>query len=257
MQINLNADMGESFGMYRMGDDEALLGIVGSANVACGFHAGDPVVMRRTVEVARDNGVSVGAHPSYPDLQGFGRRYMAMPPAELEAALVYQMAALDGVARVAGHAMTHVKPHGALNNAAAVDATLAETVARAVKSFDRDLILLAPALSELEVAGRKAGLPVAIEVFADRAYTEEGSLVPRGQPGAMVEGAEASLEHVARMLDAGGLVSLAGTVLPTAIHSICVHGDGPHAVAAARAVRDGLIAKGATPTPIDRLTLTG
>lgn len=254
MQINLNADMGESFGMYRMGDDAALLSIVDSANVACGFHAGDPVVMRRTVELAKTEGVSIGAHPSFPDLQGFGRRYMKMPPAELEAALIYQMAALAGVARVGGHAMTHVKPHGALNNAAAEDADLATVIARAVKAFDRDLILLAPALSELEAAGRAAGLRVAIEVFADRAYTDAGSLVPRGQPGAMVEGAEASLAHVAAMLDAGGLVSQSGKVLPTPIHSICVHGDGAHAVAAARAVREGLIGRGATPTPLDRLT---
>lgn len=254
MQINLNADMGESFGMYRMGDDAALLSIVDSANVACGFHAGDPVVMRRTVELAKAEGVSIGAHPSFPDLQGFGRRYMKMPPAELEAAVLYQMAALDGVARVGGHRMTHVKPHGALNNAAAEDADLAAVIARAVKAFDRDLILLAPALSELEAAGRAAGLRVAIEVFADRAYTDAGNLVPRGQPGAMVEGAEASLAHVAAMLDAGGLVAQSGKVLSTPIHSICVHGDGAHAVAAARAVREGLIARGAEPTPLDRLS---
>lgn len=257
MQINLNADMGESFGLYRMGDDASLLDIVDSANVACGFHAGDPVVMRRTVTLARDKGVSIGAHPSYPDLQGFGRRPMVMPADELTAFIVYQIAALDGVARVAGHRLTHVKPHGALSNAACADAALAEVVAGAVASYDRALILLAPALSELAAAGAGAGLPVALEVFADRAYTHAGTLVPRAQPGAMIEGAEAALAHVTRMLDAGGLVTQGGAVLTTPIHSICVHGDGAHAVAAARAVRDGLAARGATPTPLDRMPLPG
>ncbi|WP_413206631.1 LamB/YcsF family protein [Rhodospirillum sp. A1_3_36] len=253
MQVNLNADMGESFGMYCMGDDEALLSIVGTANVACGFHGGDPTVMRGTIALARDNGVSIGAHPSFPDLAGFGRRFMAMAPKDLEAALLYQLAALEGVARVEDHAMTHVKPHGALNNAACEDAELAGLIARTVALFGKDLILLAPALSELEKAGREAGLRVGIEVFADRAYTETGSLVPRSQPGAMVEGAEASLSHVTAMLDAGGLVTRDGKVLPTEIHSVCVHGDGAHAVAAARALRNGLKARGATLAPLDRI----
>jgi UPF0271 protein len=253
MRVNLNADMGESFGMYRMGDDESLLSVVGSANVACGFHGGDPMVMRRTVTLARDRGVSIGAHPSYPDLVGFGRRFMAMAPAELEATLLYQMAALDGMAQAEGHAMTHVKPHGALNNAACEDTALAACIARTVAHYRRDLILLAPALSELEKAGHAAGLPVAVEVFADRAYTEAGTLVPRSQPGAMVEGAEAALAHVTAMLDAGGLVTRGGAVLPTPIHSICVHGDGPHAVAAARALKTGLEERGATLAPLDQL----
>ncbi|MCF8479880.1 MAG: 5-oxoprolinase subunit PxpA [Rhodospirillum sp.] len=253
MRVNLNADMGESFGMYRMGDDDGLLSIVGSANVACGFHGGDPMVMRRTIALARENGVSIGAHPSFPDLVGFGRRFMAMAPKDLEATLLYQLAALEGMARVEEHAMTHVKPHGALNNAACEDADLAGVIARSVALFDKELILLAPALSELEKAGRAAGLKVGIEVFADRAYTESGSLVPRSQPDAMVEGGEASLAHVTAMLDAGGLVTRAGKVLPTEIHSICVHGDGVHAVAAARALRNGLKARGATLAPLDRI----
>ncbi len=253
MRLNLNADMGESTGDKIVGDDASLLAIVGTANVACGFHGGDPQVIRRTVALARQNGVSIGAHPSFPDREGFGRRFMAMPPAELEAVLLYQLAALDGMARVEGHALSHVKPHGALNNAACEDAELAALIARTVALFNRDLILLAPALSALETAGRAAGLRVGMEAFADRAYTERGTLVPRSEPGAMVEGAEATLAHVSAMLDAGGLVTREGKVLPTDIHSICVHGDGPDAVSVARQLRDGLTARGVTLAPLDRI----
>ena len=161
MKINLNADLGESFGAWTMGDDAALLQVVGAANIACGFHAGDPLVMRRTLRTALDAGVGLGAHPSYPDLQGFGRRPMHMAPAELEAALIYQIGALAGLAAAEGGRLVHVKPHGALNNQACENAALADVVARAVRAFDRELVLLAPALSELQAAGQRAGLRVA------------------------------------------------------------------------------------------------
>lgn len=243
-KVNLNADLGESFGAWVMGNDGEMLQIVGSANLACGFHGGDPLVMRDTLRLARANRVSAGAHPSYPDLQGFGRRPMRMAPAELEAALLYQIAALDGMGRCENWPITHVKPHGALNNAACVDRDIAETVARAVVAYDRDLILLAPALSRLAAAGRDVGLRVVEEVFADRAYQDDGQLVPRGSPGAMVHGAEASLRHVVRMLEEGAVVSLGGKRLPTAIGSICVHGDGPDAVHTARHLRRELTAMG-------------
>lgn len=243
-KINLNADLGESFGAWSMGADEEMLKIVGSANVACGFHAGDPLVMRTTVRLALDNDVSIGAHPSYPDLQGFGRRPMRMAPKELEAAILYQIAALDGMARAEGGRITHVKPHGALNNAACVDRALADTVVRATAAYRRDLILLAPALSELAAAGETAGLPVVAEVFADRAYLDDGQLVPRSQAGAMVHGAEAALAHVLGMLEAGAIVSITGKRLPTAIGSICVHGDGADAVATASHLRQELAARG-------------
>ncbi len=246
MLINLNADLGESFGAWTLGEDEALLGVVGSANIACGFHAGDPLVMRRTVRSALAAGVGLGAHPAYPDLQGFGRRPMSLAPAELEAALIYQIGALAGMAAAEGGRLRHVKPHGALNNQACEDAVLADTVARAVRAYDRELILLAPALSELLAAGQRAGLPVAAEVFADRAYTDTGTLVPRGQPGAVLHGDDAVVAHVTRLLDAGGLVSLGGKVLPTAMHSICVHGDTPGAVANARRLHSMLQAAGWT-----------
>jgi len=237
VKINLNADLGESFGAWTMGDDEALLGVVGAANIACGFHAGDPLVMRRTVRTALAAGVDLGAHPAYPDLVGFGRRAMAMAPAELEAALIYQLGALAGIAAAEGGRLVHVKPHGALNNQACEDAALADVVARAVHAFDRELVLLAPACSELLAAGKRAGLRVAAEIFADRAYTDAGTLVPRSQPGAVLHDGEAVAAHVLRMLDAGGIVAQSGRVLRTAMHSVCVHGDTPGAVAHARVLR--------------------
>lgn len=246
MQINLNADLGESFGPWSMGDDPSLLEIVTSANVACGFHAGDPLVMLRTVELARDRGVSIGAHPAFPDLQGFGRRPMTLPPAELEAVLLYQLAALSGVATACGHRMTHVKPHGALNNMACADRTLSDVISRAVKRFDPSLILLAPALSPLAAAGQDDGLTVALEIFADRTYQDDGQLTPRKLPGSVLHTADECVAHVLKMIDAGGIVTTGGSVLPCAFHSICVHGDGPEAVASARAIRAALLAHGHT-----------
>ena len=244
MNINLNADLGESFGTYRMGDDAALLAIVGSANVACGFHAGDPLVMAETVRLAHAAGVSIGAHPAFPDLQGFGRRVMQLPAAELHAVVVYQIGALIGTAQAQGARVSHVKPHGAMSNMACENAAMATTIAQAVRAVDPGLILLAPALSQLALAGRAAGLRVADEVFADRAYTDDGNLVPRSQPGAVLATSAACLAHVLRMLDRGGIVSTSGRLLPTPFHSVCVHGDNAHAVATAAALRAGLLAAG-------------
>jgi len=244
--LNLNADLGESFGPWRMGSDGAMLGIVNSANVACGYHAGDPVVMLKTVALARDNGVSVGAHPGFPDLQGFGRRRMDLPGDELEAMLIYQIGALDACARAQGLRVTHVKPHGALSNLACADRKVADVVARAVKRLDPTLILLAPAASQMILAGREQGLPIVEEIFADRAYLDDGNLVPRSQPGAMIHGAEASLRHVMRMVEDQALVSITGKRIPVNPQSICVHGDNAEAVATAQALRDGLQEAGYT-----------
>ena len=244
MNINLNADLGESFGAYRMGDDAALLAIVGSANVACGFHGGDPLVMAQTVRLARAAGVSIGAHPSFPDLQGFGRRAMRLSADELAAVVTYQVGALIGMAQSQGARVTHVKPHGAMSNMACEDAAMAATIAGAVRAVDPGLILLAPALSQLAQAGRAAGLRVADEVFADRAYTEDGNLVPRSQPGAVLATSQECLAQVLRMLERGGIVSASGRLLPTTFHSICVHGDNAHAVATAAAVHAGVLAAG-------------
>jgi UPF0271 protein len=255
MKINLNADLGESFGAWTMGDDQALLQVVCSANIACGFHAGDPLVMRTTVRTALAAGVDMGAHPAYPDLQGFGRRPMKMAPAELEAVLIYQIGALAGMAAAEGGRLTHVKPHGALNNQACEDAAMADTVARAVRAIDRDLILLAPALSELIAAGERAGLPVAAEIFADRAYTDAATLVPRSQAGAVIHDHGEVVAHVLRMLDAGGIVAQGGKVLPTAMHSICVHGDTPGAVDNARQLRVALEGAGWTLTGLSEVLM--
>jgi UPF0271 protein len=242
--INLNADLGESFGAWTMGADSDLLQVINSANIACGFHAGDPVVMRETVRLAIADGVSLGAHPAFPDLQGFGRRVMHLSPRELEASILYQVGALQAMAVAEGGRVTHVKPHGALSNMACADDALATTVARAVQALDRDLILLAPALSALERAGEAAGLRVAREVFADRSYQADGQLTPRSQPGAVLHGAQACVDHVIRMLDAGGILTADGQCLTTPMHSICVHGDGPDAVTTARAIRHALEAAG-------------
>jgi 5-oxoprolinase (ATP-hydrolysing) subunit A len=234
--INLNADLGESFGAWRMGHDEAMLAVVKSANIACGFHAGDPTVMRRTLAQAREHGVSVGAHPSFDDLQGFGRRRMEIGHAELEALLIYQVGALQALARAERLEVTHVKPHGALNNMACEDPAIAAAVARAVRAIDPQLMLLAPALSCLSDAGRALGLCVMDEVFADRAYARDGTLVPRSMPGAVLHDAPACVEHVMNMLHTGALHPQEGPPLPVRAQSVCVHGDNAHAVDAARAI---------------------
>lgn len=244
--ISMNADLGESFGAWQMGNDEALMPLIDTANVACGFHAGDPLILRNTLRLARKNGIEVGAHPSFPDLVGFGRRYMAMPKDELSACIAYQLAAFSGMARQEGLRMAHVKPHGALNNAACADRALADVVAGAVAAFDPSTILLAPALSQLYEAGLAAGLKVAAEIFADRTYQDDGQLTPRAQPHAMVHGAEAASAHVLAMLRSGGIVARSGKVLPAPITSICVHGDGKEAVEFAAMLRASLQAEGHT-----------
>ena len=240
----LNCDLGESYGSWTMGCDADVMPHIDQASIACGFHAGDPLVMRNTVRTALAAGVGLGAHPAYPDLQGFGRRPMTLAPAELEAVILYQIGALAGMAAAEGGRLSHVKPHGALNNQACDDAALADVVARAVRDFDRELVLLAPALSELQAAGQRAGLAVAAEIFADRAYTDAGTLVPRSRPGAVIHDTGAVVAHVLRMLQAGGIVAVSGKLLPTAMHSICVHGDTPGAVDNARRLRAALQAAG-------------
>ncbi|WP_135076376.1 5-oxoprolinase subunit PxpA [Terasakiella sp. SH-1] len=239
-QINLNADMGESFGRYQMGDDVQLMTSISSANIACGFHGGDPLVMQKTVKLAVDTGVSLGAHPSFPDLQGFGRRMMRLSQDELYSTMVYQIGALQAFAHAQGAKVTHVKPHGALNNMACEEAEMAQTLAHAVKDVDAGLIFLAPALSCLSSEAKKVGLRVAEEIFADRAYTEKGTLVNRQKDGAVIHDGQACLERILLMLDKGGIVSQSGVLLPCEIHSICVHGDTAHACRVAQTIRKGL-----------------
>jgi len=242
--INLNADMGESFGAYNIGNDPAMLEVVRSANIACGFHAGDPMVMRKTVGLALDNKVSLGAHPGYPDTQGFGRRVMNFAPDEVEALVIVQIGALQAVAAAAGGKVTHVKPHGALNNMAAADDVLAAAIARGIRAVDQDLIFLAPALSAMARQGEAIGLRVAIEVFADRSYRPDGQLTPRSQPGAMIHDPAAALHHVLRMVREQALFPLDGGRLNTPVHSICVHGDGVEALATAKTISEGLAEEG-------------
>jgi len=257
MRINLNADLGEGFGPWRMGDDAAMLDIVSSANIACGGHAGDPDVMRRTVRLAQERGVSIGAHPGYPDLQGFGRRAMALSSAELESQIAFQIGALAGIAALEAAQVTHVKPHGALNNLACVDRGVADTICRAIRAIDDSLILLAPAASQLVLAGRAAGLAVVEEIFADRAYLPDGQLVPRSRPDAMIHGPAACLAHVLAMLEAGALIAVDGTRIATPIGSICVHGDNPEAVGVAHHLRTELTLAGHDVLPLTEIASGG
>lgn len=251
--VDLNADMGESFGAWKMGDDEAMLGIVTAANVACGFHAGDPLVMHRTVSLAKARGVDVGAHPSFNDLFGFGRRpIQGERPEDIEKAVIYQIGALQAIAASAGHRVTHVKAHGSLSNMAAVDASLATAIARATKTVDADLILVAMPNTEQEKAGEALGLRVAREVFADRAYDDSGNLVSRKLPGAMIHDAEAAVRGVLRMLEDDAVTSVAGRKVPCRIDTICVHGDNPHAVETAAKLRAALEAAGIALQPMSQ-----
>ena len=253
MQLNLNADLGESFGAWPMGDDEHLLGVVDTANVACGFHAGDPLVMSTTIKRAQAANVSIGAHPGFPDLQGFGRRPMSLPDDQLRALILYQLAALSGMSHCHGTVMTHVKPHGALNNMACEDRALADVIVAAVRDFDPELIFLAPVLSELAAAAKEQSLNTALEVFADRAYTASGSLVSRRKPGAVLDNAEACIAHVQAMIEAGGVVIENGDILNTDFHSICVHGDNSHSVDTARKLRAALLSENHQLLPLDEL----
>ena len=242
--VDINCDMGESFGAWRTGDDDALLPHITSANVACGFHAGDPSVMRRTVRTAAEHGVAVGAHPGFPDLAGFGRRRMDIAPDALYDLVVYQIGALLGHCRAAGVPLVHVKPHGALYNMAAADAGVADVIAAAVRDVDPRLVLFGLAGGELLGAAERAGLRGASEVFADRAYEPDGSLTPRGRPDATIGDPAAAAARVLRMVAHGVVETTAGTQLPVRAETICVHGDGTHAAAIARAVRVALEREG-------------
>ncbi|MGU3541702.1 5-oxoprolinase subunit PxpA [Methylobacterium sp. A52T] len=244
--VDLNSDLGEGYGAYACGDDAAILGIVTSANVACGLHAGDPEIMARTFALAKERGVAVGAHPGFPDLWGFGRRRMPYSPAEIERLVAYQIGAAQALAAYAGHRITYVKAHGALANVAAEERPVADAIARAVRAVDRELALLAIALTAQVPAGEACGLDVHQEIFADRGYTPTGLLIPRSQPGAMITDAGEAADRVLRMVEAGAILTADGQTLPTPIRSICVHGDSDHAVATARAVRTRLEGAGVT-----------
>ena len=238
--VDLNCDCGESFGAWRYGDDDALLAQVTSANVACGFHAGDPGVMRRTVETALRHEVAIGAHPGLPDLVGFGRRDIEVSAQDVYDMVVYQVGALAAVAAARGATLRHVKPHGALYNMAATRRPLAAPIARAVRDVDHRLVLFGLAGSALVAAGRDAGLAVAEEVFADRRYTAQGTLVPRGEPGAVIERPEAAVRQAVRMVREGVVESIDGREIALRADTICIHGDTPGAGEHARLLRAAL-----------------
>lgn len=236
MRMDINCDMGESFGRYALGYDAELLPLVTSVNIACGFHAGDPLVMAQTVRLARQAGVAIGAHPGYPDLQGFGRRNMELSTEEVEALLLYQVGALAAFVCAEGAELTHVKPHGALYNQAARQPTLAAAIARAVRRFSRDLVLVGLAGSALIAAGNEAGLKTAAEGFAERGYTSAGALMPRSEPGALIHDPQQAAAQAVRLAEQG--ISLDGQRVT--VTTICIHGDSPNAPAIAQAVRMAL-----------------
>ncbi|MFG1615697.1 LamB/YcsF family protein [Nonomuraea wenchangensis] len=244
MVIDLNADLGESFGIWRLGDDLALLDVVTSANVACGFHAGDPVTIRRTCAAAVDRGVAIGAQVSYRDLAGFGRRAMDVEPEELCAEVLYQLAAVDGIARAMGGRVSYVKPHGALYNRVVRDREQAAAVIDAVADYDVTLPVLTLPGSVVHEVAAAAGVPTVSEAFADRAYTPEGTLVPRGQEGAVVHDPAEVAARALEMAVKGAVTAVDGSSVPISARSICVHGDTQGAVRLAQEVRDGLLAAG-------------
>jgi 5-oxoprolinase (ATP-hydrolysing) subunit A len=249
MRIDLNADVGESLGAWPMGDDARLIPLVTSVSVACGFHAGDPLTIERTIRIAAAAGVAVGAHPGYPDLVGFGRRDLAMAPDELEAAIVYQVGAVAAFARDAGTELRHVKPHGALYNAAAREPRLAETIARAVRRCSAELVLYGLAGSAMLDAGRAAGLTVAAEAFPDRAYEPDGSLRARSRDGAVLTDSVAVAARAVGMVTRGTVEAWDGSLVELAADTLCLHGDTPGAVEHARSVRAALEQAGVTLGP--------
>lgn len=239
-QIDLNSDLGESYGPWAMGDDAAMLAIVNSANIACGGHASDPETMFATLRLAAKNGVSVGAHPGYEDRAGFGRRVIPMPPEHIGRMVAAQMGALMGVAALAETGVQYVKPHGALGNLAADNADVAQAIARAVRTISPDLAILAISGTALEVAARGLDMPVFSEIFADRAYQPNGRLVPRSQPGAVLHDAGQAAERLVSFVETGLMPVVGGDPIRLAAQSICVHGDSPGAVDMARAVKSAL-----------------
>lgn len=240
MKVDLNCDMGESFGAYQLGQDEQMFTVITSANIACGWHAGDASTMRRSVERATQHGVSIGAHPGLPDLHGFGRREMDITAQEAYDMVVYQVGALYGFAKAQGTSLRHVKPHGALYNMAARNPELATSIARAVKDVDPQLVLFGLSGSQLVKAGHDLGLQVAHEVFADRTYQSDGSLTPRKHPNALIHDPKEATDQVIRMIQEGVVHSVQGVDVPIQADTLCIHGDGAHAYIFAKTIRERL-----------------
>ncbi len=252
-RVDLNSDLGESFGRYTLGNDDKIIPLVTSANVACGYHASDPVVMNKTIAMAASAGIQAGAHPGFPDLMGFGRRNMAVTPDEAYAYTLYQLGALDGFLRAHGMKMQHVKPHGALYNMAAKDYALSKGICQAVKDFDSSLIVLALSGGELAKASMDLGLRTAQEVFADRAYEEDGTLVNRRKEGAMITDENEAIARVVRMVKEQKVTAVTGKDIPIQADSVCVHGDGAKALAFVEKIRAELTKEGVTICPLKEI----
>lgn len=256
LSIDINCDMGESFGAYRIGEDEEVLPAITSANVACGFHGGDPRVLRRTVAMAAGLNVGIGAHPGFLDLVGFGRRNLQISPDEAYTDVLYQIGALAAFTRAAGAPLQHVKPHGQLNNMAMKDRALADAIVAAIADFDRDLLIVAYG-GEFSDAAEAAGMRVAHEVYADREYMPDGTLVPRSHPGAVIHDAERIVERAVSMVKSGEVRTQSGETIALRVDTICVHGDTPGAAAIARVLRSGLQEAGITVEPLGRRFSSG
>lgn len=252
-KIDLNSDLGESYGAYVMGRDADIIPLISSANVACGFHAGDPATMDKTAKVCKAAGAAIGAHPGFNDLVGFGRRNMAVSPADAKAMIMYQVGALDAFCKANGLKMQHVKPHGALYNMAAKDAALAKAICEGIYEYDPTLILLGLANSEMITQAKAVGLPWAAEVFADRAYEDDGTLVARTKPGAMIKDEDEAVKRVIRMIKEGKVTSINGKDIEMKPDSVCVHGDSEKALLFVQKIRSALEAEGIEIKPIKEI----
>lgn len=252
-KVDLNSDLGESFGAYTIGMDSEVIKLISSANVACGFHASDPIVMQNTVECAVKSGIGIGAHPGYPDLMGFGRRNMTISPKEAYAYVTYQLGALYAFCKQQNVTIQHVKPHGALYNMAGKDYKLAEGICKAIYDFDPNIILLGLSGSEMINAGKDIGLKCANEFFADRAYEEDGSLRARSKEGSMITAPDESIERIIRVLKTGLVKTYSGKDIELSIDSICVHGDNAHALEFVKVIRERLTAEGIEIAPLSKV----
>ena len=253
MEININCDLGESSKLHSTKNDPLLLKIVNSANIACGYHAGDRSTMEKTIEISKKNNVSIGAHPSFNDPENFGRKRLNLPSSEIKKLIIDQINILSDIAQKTGMKVTHVKPHGALNNMACEDYDLAKIISETIMLTNKDLIFLVPTGSQMEKAGKKLGMKIAAEIFADRNYEDDGNLVSRSKNNAMIIDPKIAKKHVIRMVESQALNCYSGKQIPCEIDSICVHGDGKSAVSTAIQIKEELVKSGVTLNPLDKM----
>ena len=253
MEININCDLGESSKLHSTENDPLLLKIVNSANIACGYHAGDKATMEKTIEISKKNNVSIGAHPSFKDPENFGRKRLNLPPSEITKLVINQIKILSDVANKTGMKVTHVKPHGALNNMACENYDLAKVISESIIQVNKELIFLVPTGSQMEKAGKKLGMKVAVEIFADRNYEDDGNLVSRSKDNALIVDPEIAKKHVIKMVQNQAINCYSGKQVPCEIDAICVHGDGSSAVNTAKQIKEGLIKSGVTLKPLNKM----